>query len=345
MRMFVKIKFISILILLAGPLSRPAVSQSPGDRELFGSNHPLKINITYDFRKLNKIGEDTTYIPGKISYHFGNSGFIERSIKILPRGRFRRDQCQHPPLWINFSDSLYGIGLFDGWGKIKLVSTCLQANQYDDYVVREYLIYKAYEKLTDISFRTYFLNITFIDSSTGKKSYESPGFFIEDIDDLEDRLDAVEVETLGEGPRDLDIMSFDIMAMFQYMIGNTDWYVQNLHNIKLIRFRDQQVPGLAPVPYDFDYAGLVNASYAVPHENLDIKSVRERYYMGVCRSEKYYNPVIKLFLDKKDEIYSIFRDCSALVKYDVKDISGFLDEFYNILEGKNPGRFIYGACD
>jgi hypothetical protein len=31
------------------------------------------------------------------------------------------------------------------------------------------------------------------------------------------------------------------------------------------------------VPYDFDYAGIVDAYYAVPNEGLEIENVRQRF--------------------------------------------------------------------
>jgi hypothetical protein len=341
-----RIKFIFSLAILFVALARDVLSRDPGDDStLFQYNNPFKITITYDFRELSRLRDDSTYIPGWISYFQEDSTLIERSIAIRPRGNSRRDQCQHPPLRIDFNDSLYGVSLFDGWGKMKLVSKCLQAHNFDNYVLREYLIYQAFQKLTNYSFRTYLLNITFLDSSTGKRSYESPGFFIEDIDDLEERLNAVEIESMGLKAGELDTLSFDIVALFQYMIGNTDWYIQNLHNIKLVKFNDHLKPCPVPIPYDFDYAGLVNASYAVPHESLALESVRERHFMGVCRNAKDYTPVFRLFMNKKDEIYGVFTNYNSMSKFDINDISRYLDGFYSILEGKNPGRTIYGICE
>jgi hypothetical protein len=55
------------------------------------------------------------------------------------------------------------------------------------------------------------------------------------------------------------------MAVFQYMIGNTDWSVPYLHNIRILSFDAQTIPSV--VPYDFDHAGIVNAPYALPRSN------------------------------------------------------------------------------
>jgi hypothetical protein len=74
------------------------------------------------------------------------------------------------------------------------------------------------------------------------------------------------------------------VALFEFMIGNTDWFIQNRHNLEFV-----VVPGhnlLVPIPYDFDYSGLVNAPYAVHHTSLELPSVEIRYYQGWCYSEE-----------------------------------------------------------
>ena len=38
--------------------------------------------------------------------------------------------------------------------------------------------------------------------------------------------------------------------------------------------------GAAPIPYDFDYSGMVDHDYAVPYELLPIHSVRDYLFRG-----------------------------------------------------------------
>ena len=38
-----------------------------------------------------------------------------------------------------------------------------------------------------------------------------------------------------------------------------------------------------PVPYDFDFAGMVDAPYATPPAAIPLSSVRVRRYRGYCR--------------------------------------------------------------
>ena len=317
----------------------------PSADSLFLYNHPFTLRISYSFDAFNKNSKENTYTPANISYYLPDSTFIEKSVKIRPRGHERRDMCQHPPLKIDFSDSLYGINLFDKWKKMKLVSLCMPAKSWEQYIIKEYLIYQAYKILTDTSFNTYLVNVTFEDTDSDK-NYEGPGFFIEDIDHVAKRLNGKEIETQGLRNTALDTSTFDMMALFQYMIGNTDWGLPNLHNLKLIDIDDSTKTKPIAVPYDFDYCGLVNAIYAVPQEGFPIMSIRERYFMGICRTSKYYMPLVKRFLDKKDEIYSLFTNCNNLNDYTKKDAINYLDNFYKIIENtKFVGKYIYGNCN
>ena len=337
-----------MLLFLTFYMVGNVVFAEPGDPSidsLFKYNHPFPITISYDFSAFDKNSAEEVYTPASISYYLPDSSFIERSIRIRPRGHERRDMCLHPPLKIDFSDSLYGINLFDKWKKMKLVSLCMPATSWEQYIIKEYLIYQAYKILTDTSFNTYLVNVTFKDTDS-KKSYDGPGFFIEDIDHVAKRIKGKEIETQGLLNTALDTSTFDLMALFQYMIGNTDWALPNLHNLKLIELKDSVRKKPIPVPYDFDYCGLVNAIYAVPREDIPIESIRERYFMGICRTEKYYMPLVNRFIDKKAEIYSLFTNCDSLNNFSKKDAINYLDNFYKIIENtKIVGKYIYGNCN
>jgi hypothetical protein len=56
--------------------------------------------------------------------------------------------------------------------------------------------------------------------------------------------------------------------MFQYMIGNTDWYVNTRHNIDIYQKKDG---ALIPVAFDFDFAGVINMPYAMPSREIPIR--------------------------------------------------------------------------
>lgn len=135
------------------------------------------------------------------------------------------------------------------------------------------------------------------------------------------------------------------MAVFEYLIANTDWSVENLQNIKLLTPDAKTIP--IPVPYDFDHAGIVDAPYAKPAMELELVSVRDRRYRGYCLEDvQQFEPVIAHFNALKDKIYRIFTDCSLLNPKYLKSTLLFLDDFYETIN--NPKKwhrdFLY-PCD
>jgi hypothetical protein len=122
------------------------------------------------------------------------------------------------------------------------------------------------------------------------------------------------------------------MAVFQFMIGNTDWDVPSLHNIRLFKLQDYRKINPVPITYDFDYAGLVNADYAVPHVRFGTTTVRERVYMGYCIPAAEFQPIFNQFLEKEEQIYSIITNCPWLDKYNKSDALNYLGEFFDIIK-------------
>ena len=89
------------------------------------------------------------------------------------------------------------------------------------------------------------------------------------------------------------------------MIGNGDYSVTRRHNLMILDLGTPGRMGLVPVPYDFDFTGLVNTVYASPREELGISSVRERYFLGPCRSPDLYTRVIEDFRSLREEILDL----------------------------------------
>jgi len=86
------------------------------------------------------------------------------------------------------------------------------------------------------------------------------------------------------------------MSLFQYMIGNTDYSIMQLHNVIML----DDAGGIRyTVPYDFDYSGLVGAHNAVPAKGLNLPSVRERMYRGPCKAEAEIEAALKPFREKQ----------------------------------------------
>jgi hypothetical protein len=127
----------------------------------------------------------------------------------------------------------------------------------------------------------------------------------------------------------------DLMALFMYMIGNSDFSITGRHNAKLLGFTDFGTRGYTPVPYDFDYSGLVNASYAVPGENLGISSVRERYYLGPCREDQDYQLAIKHLAEHREEILAMIQEFPHLNSKVKNQMVGYLESYFAAAEGSS----------
>jgi hypothetical protein len=134
----------------------------------------------------------------------------------------------------------------------------------------------------------------------------------------------------------------DRLAIFNYMVANWDWSVPGQHNVKIFKSLnyDNGALGIA-VPYDFDLTGVVNADYAIPPPNMNIEKVRDRIYSGSCRTKEVYIKDLREFIDRKEKIYSTVNSCSQLNQRSKKDITTYLDSFFDQLEKpRNLDRLI-----
>src|SRR6185295_11021392 len=95
-------------------------------------------------------------------------------------------------------------------------------------------------------------------------------------------------------------------------IGNTDWSVPNYHNTKLMRPINDSISFPYVVPYDFDFAGLVNASYAIPSPDLAITSVKQRLYRGFPRTMEELQRTLKIFREKQEAIKNLIMNFELL---------------------------------
>jgi hypothetical protein len=313
-----------------------AVSKDVQHKEdLFANEEVLPLTLLGNIKELmNDRSDIPKYHPIQLSYKAANgTDFLLRTF-IKTRGHFRkqRENCTYPPLSIHFpkSDTLSS-SIFTNQTKLKLVMPC----QGDEYVVKEWLVYKIYNLFTPKSFRARLVSVKMEDTKNKKNTAPFYGILLEDEFQMAKRNNTLAV-TRKIQPYQTEAQDFLNMAVFQYLIGNTDWSVEYLQNIKLLSPDSLTVP--TTVPYDFDHSGLVNAPYAKPFELLEMSSVRERRYRGYCIKDiNDFANAIALFNSLKGDIYRLVNDCKLLdVKYKKSTLSYF-DEFYEIIN--NPTKF------
>jgi hypothetical protein len=299
---------------------------------LFQSEEILNLSLEADYKAVFSVKDDSTWFPARISLT-DNDGLARTiDIKIRTRGKVRResDVCPFTPLRLDFPKKETKNTPFEGQKAIKLVTHCDKADFYEQNTMLEYLIYKAYNVLTDSSFKVRPAMINYIYSGKKADTVRKFAFFIEREKSLVDRLNAVEFETEKFNPNMLNPFPTCLMDMFQYMIGNTDYSSYDLHNVILVSDSTRRFPPV-PIPYDFDWSGLISANYAVPHPTIGTEYVSERVYRGFLKEPFIVAHTIGIFNARKQEIYRLFEDFALLEADKKKKAIKYLDEFYEII--------------
>lgn len=301
----------------------------------FADTSILNVVIETDVNKLiNKKLIEGEVFPAKFIVQIPDSLTTKINIDLEARGHLRREICYMPPLKIKFDkDSMAATAPLKS---LKLVAACNTYGDYDQYVLKEFLIYKIYNLLTDKSLRVRLLNVEFKDNKGGGKSIQSNAFLIEDLGDAAKRNKCREWKGKNLPQETTQQEQMTLVAIFQYMIGNTDWSVSVGHNIKLIITRSEEVIKPYPVAYDFDLSGLVNTDYSYPDPILNIQSVRERLYRGYTKSMDEINQALQIFNAQKDSIYALINNFSLLSSRNKKNMISYLDDFYSTI--KNPKK-------
>ena len=278
--------------------------------------------------------ENPKYHEGELIYYTPDGKPIKLSVQVMARGNFRRDpkNCNFPPLALNFKKNEVKNTLFDNQDKLKLVTPC----QYDRYVIDEYLIYKLYNLVTDRSFKVRLVNILYFDTGKDKKLFEKYSFFIEHEDQVAERNNSIEIDRFLT-PYDLDTETFRRTAVFQYMIGNRDWYVASRQNVVLMQPNDT-TQALYAIPYDFDFSAFIDADYTfrkdIPKENLATR----RVYKGLCCTTAEYNEVFAFYKSLRPAFESTMDDMPVISKSDKIRHRAFLSSFYEIIDDKEMIR-------
>ncbi len=326
------------IVMAAGVaiLSTTGPQASPRDTvPLFASDAPLELTLEADFRQLRRDRRgETPERPARVRVVGSDGDTVTLPARLRTRGNFRRDpaNCSFPPLRLNLEKGATEGTPFAGQDKLKVVGVCRpNRRSYEQLVLLEYLTYRAYALLTEASFRTRLARVTYVDTSGEDEPFTRYAFFIEDDDALASRMGATAFE-LEEGknlpPQYFDPVSSARMAIFQYMIGNTDWSDVAGHNIQIL-----DMGGVAvPVPYDFDFSGLVDAPYAVPDPDLGIRSVRERLYRGWCWPGLDVGPILEEYRTARSGILGLFQTVPDLDDGERGRAVRYLEAFFEEIE-------------
>ncbi len=310
-----------------------AVAAEPG--LLFDDHAPIALEIEAPFHRLinDRVGE-SEYHPGTLRYQGAAMQDVVIPIEIRTRGKTRRrkDICDFPPLRVRFDEADVDGTFFEGQRSLKLVTHCQDQDSYDQLVLQEFLAYRVYNLLTDYSHRVRLAQINYIQSG-GRSLVQRRGFLLEHWKSVAARNDAVALEADGGiNIKTLSSVDANRVAVFQYLIGNEDfsmlWPETNsncCHNSKPL-FADNWV---VPLPYDFDFAGIVNAPYAVakpPNRNI-----RHRRYGGLCHTQGQLTDTLEEFREQRAAIETLYRDVPGMTERVRASTLAYLDDFYAVI--------------
>jgi len=318
----------------------PSAQPSLINRKLFFSDDKIiEVTLTTDIKKLLTQKKLSAWQPASITMQLSDTSVISEVINVKPRGIYRKEYCNMASLMLDFKNP--AAPRLSPLKKLKLVGGCTNAKANEELLLKEYLVYKIFSFISPMGFRVRLLHINYNDSKQKVRAYSQYAFLIEDIKDLAARNNCKEKRNTVFGLDDADRQQFNLVCLFQYMIGNTDWSVRQYHNIKLMVPKNDTLARPYVVPYDFDYAGLVDAPYAVPNEGLGITSVTERLYRGFARNMDELQANLNILKEKKDKIISFITDFPLLNVKVKRNMIMYLEEFYEIIDDKKSIRSVF----
>jgi hypothetical protein len=311
--------------LAGGPL--------PAHAQLFEDAEPLAITLSFDFDTLCRAGAEVGCpdSQGTLTYLDGGGAARALPVWIRARGRWRNvsANCAMPPLSVIFDGGATTGTLFAGETMLPLTTHCNErpASQ-EQYVLKELVAYHVYNELTEQSMRVRLARVRYEHTGRRPRTVERYAFFTEHFDSVAKRNRAQFFPTENFDPSTADAAQLATLELFEFMIGNTDWSLLRGHNVAHFRAAD----GTAfAVPYDFDFSGIVNASYATPPPTLRIERVTQRVYRGLCHPGLDWEALFRRFEAKREAIAALIDRAPALDDAPRAQVQSYVRSFYEVI--------------
>ncbi|MDH3440982.1 MAG: hypothetical protein OEM63_09535 [Gammaproteobacteria bacterium] len=316
------------VLCLAGP--------AWGDAPLFASDEALGISIEAPLRNLIRNKSRKNEYDAVVRYVNDQGEQVTLDAKISARGNARLGSCDFPPIRLEFDPEKTAGTVFDGQRRLKMVTHCQRGSDGTRWVLQEYGIYRAYNVITDFSYRVRKLDVTYQDSKSARWNRNAPAFFIEATGQAADRLGMDSIRPPEVKTEQYELVETTNLMLFQYLIANTDFSVKRgpegegcCHNARIIAPKGAQA-GWVVLPYDFDQAGIINTDYSATDRRLGIRVVTTRLYRGFCWQNEPLKDAISMFTDKREAI------TAALIPDEIPAsrharIRRYVDRFYDTI--------------
>jgi hypothetical protein len=335
------------LTVMAVAGSTSAASPKP----LFASSDMIRLTIKGPIGSLPRSRTAAAQsVPGTLTVQAAAPETLPIELSLRGITRRNQDVCGFPPLRVEFTDKPGPKSLFKGQKRLKLVTHCQSAPAFQQYVLLEYAAYRLYNKLTPYSFDVRLATIDYVDDK-GRPIASRVGFFIEDADDLAKRNELDYFKTRSRVPiAQISPRDAARFVLFEDMISNLDWAMTAgpagtdcCHNARLLG-AEGATTDLIPVPYDFDFSGLVDAPYAVPPNGIKLPNVRVRLYRGFCR----HNPEVQAYaadlVAQRPALLAVLDETPSLNESTRKKAAAYLGGFYDRIGSPQALATLQKAC-
>ena len=320
---------IALLAIAAVPANAQAVP-------LFDSNHTLSITIEAPIRQLLRHRTSDEEYDAVLSYTDAAGVGHRLNFILTTRGRSRLELCKFPPLRLTFNPDDTGATVFEDQRRLKMVTQCEKGSNGKNWVLQEFGIYRAYNAISDFSYRVRRLEVTFRDTDSKRWQQVQPAFLIESTSAAARRLQRKSIRPTQINPNQFSPVETTHNLLFQYLIANTDFSIRRgpsgegcCHNGRALTVPDRQNDWVV-LSYDFDRAGIINTDYAIPNRGLPISRVTTRLYLGFCWQNTMLTQSIALFNEHRSEITDALLP-AGLGKTKRKRALNYIDRFYEIV--------------
>lgn len=329
-----------------------------GEAPLFESDTPLELIIPVDFNSLcrPRETEECEFTATTVAWRGPAGGERSLPIEVKVRGGWRSlsRNCSVPLLWVQFPQEGLAGTPFEGQSLLPLTTHCgkglsvgararkARSSDFEQYLLREYLAHRIYNALTESSIRARLVRVAYQDPSQPHNLNYDYAFFTEHFDSLAARTLEQRLPRGSFDAARLQAQSAARLALFHFMIGNTDWSIVRERNTVLMQnTAGEQVP----VPFDLDMSGLVDADYAGPAPGLPIDDVRDRLFLGFCQPGIDWDALFAEFAGKKDTILALPGEVPGFSRASRKWTRRYLEGFFRVLgSAEMRQKNILGAC-
>src|SRR4051812_33088836 len=148
-----------------GKAKKESKAKVPKDQRdsshFFDTEELLQLTLTANLRQLRKDkSAEAPWRAATLSYADADGKTLSVPLKVRTRGIWRLKNCDFPPLRLNFVKDSVKHTLFARQDKPKLVTHCRANDEFEQYVLQEFQLYRVYRLLTPYSHKARLARVT-----------------------------------------------------------------------------------------------------------------------------------------------------------------------------------------